>query len=174
MASIAQQAAAARRTTKYKALVAVINLDTPAAVDAAALKILGVELPVAEPEPDPNAEALAGLIAAGFDEAEAQEILTSVGTEEATALAAPAKVAPRPQSSKDQAEALVAESDLTFTKGRVYLTPDSIEAAVRVRRTGHPEIITSSGVGRTKAVVLFREDSGDVAAQNLAAKPEGE
>lgn len=52
----------------------------------------------------------------------------------------------------------------------MYLTLDTIEAAVRVRKTGSPELIRSSGVGHTKAVLLYREDSGDVAAQNLAIR----
>ena len=74
------------------------------------------------------------------------------------------------KTSKERGDELVQAEGLTFARGRVYLTPDTIEAAVRVRKTGSPEIIRSSGVGRTAAVLLFREESGDVAAQNLIAE----
>jgi hypothetical protein len=137
-----------RSTKKYKALVAA-GLD-----DATALKILGE--PVA-PQPNP----LAQLLAAGFDEAEAAAILSQ---HQGEATEPPAPVLTRKQA----AEALVAEQGLTFTKGRVYVTADIIEAAVRVRKTGSPEVVRSSGVGRTAAVLIAKEDSGDVSIQNLA------
>lgn len=83
----------------------------------------------------------------------------------------PAKVTPAkpatPASSADKGEALVAERGLGYAKGRVYVTTDMLEAAVRVRKTGSPEIIGSAAVGRTSNVLLFRTDNGQVAFQNL-------
>lgn len=106
---------------------------------------------------------VADLIAAGIPADEAARI---VGGQFATptAVAETVKVA---LTSKEQADALVAQHGFTHTKGRVYATGSILEAAARVLKGGKPEVVTSSGVGRTKAVVIFRESSGDVAIQNL-------
>ena len=44
---------------------------------------------------------------------------------------------------------------------RVYTNMAIVEAQVRVIKTGKPEIVSSSGVGRTKAVLIQRTESGD-------------
>lgn len=138
--------AGVRRSKKYQALIAV-GLD-----DAAALRSLGVTPPV-------NG-ALAELLAAGFSEDEARQALAR--KTEVTPAPAPA-----PLTVKEQGEALVTAQGLVFTRGRVYVTPDVIEAAVRVRKTGSPEVVRTSGVGRTKAVLVTKEETGDVSIQNL-------
>lgn len=68
---------------------------------------------------------------------------------------------------KQAGEALVAQRGLSFTRGRVYSNSDIIEAQVRVLKTGKPEVVSTSGVGRIAAVLIYRETSGDVALQNL-------
>jgi len=74
---------------------------------------------------------------------------------------------PASLTSKEKGETLVAQQGLTFTKGRVYGGPSLAEAIVRVHKTGKPEVVKSSGVGRTKAVLVYKEESGDIAQQNL-------
>jgi len=177
MATIAQQIAGARRSKKYKALVAPpLNLD-----DVAALAILGFAVEaVPEPAPEPQVDPrVARLVDSGaFTQEEAQEAVAAMdGTPTDQPTQEPESEAPAEEPSGGDVEAapagpvheeLVEAHGLTFTKGRVYLTADAAEAIVRVRKTGSPEILQSSGVGRTKAVVLFRTDSGDVACQNLS------
>lgn len=139
-----------KSTSKYKILLA--RLGSEEAATAAYHAAFGTT----EPKVDP---AVAELIDAGFTQEEAERALA----------ATPAKLAEVvPLSSKERGEALVAEKGLTFTKGRVYATGSTAEAIVRVLKTGKPEVVTSSGVGRTKAVLVYKEDSGDVALQNLA------
>jgi hypothetical protein len=144
-----------KRSKKFAALV------TNGFTEAEALSLLGVP---AQPA-DPAAEKVAALVATGsFTEAEARSIVEAqFFTPTATATA----VKPEPVTSKTLADNLVAQAGLAHTKGRVYVTGSILEAAARVLKTGTPEIIATSGVGRTKAVVIFREDSGDVALQNL-------
>lgn len=71
------------------------------------------------------------------------------------------------KADQNALEALVAERGFQFTRGRVYVTPQIVEAAVRVLKTGRTEIATSSGNGRIEAVVVFATESGDAAVQNL-------
>ena len=157
------QLAGARRSKQYKALIA-IGLDADTAMKTYQREVKGVEMVEPEPEtPDP----IALLVAAGFTEDEARRVLATEAVE-AAAKATPAPVAQsKPETTKDVAEALVEQHGLTFTKGRVYITTDMIEAAVRVRKTGSPEIVTGAGVGRTAAVLLFKGEAGTVALQNL-------
>lgn len=143
------------RTKKYQALIQV-GLSPE---DAAKRYRQIVEGQAPEPEANP----LQQLLDAGFDETEARAILGSGSVAEPEA-----KVAPAKKTSQEIGEALVEEHGLAFTKGRVYVTPDIIEAAVRVRKTGSPEVVTSSGVGRTAAVLIFQTEGGDTALQNLA------
>lgn len=150
-----------KRSKKFQALV---GNDFS---EVEALAILGVTVQ----EPDPAAEKVAALVATGaFTEAEARKVVEAqFFTPTATAkvdLTKPAKVV-APPTSKEQADALVAQRGLAHTKGRVYVTGTILEAAARVLKNGKPEVVASSGVGRTVAVVIFREDSGDVAIQNL-------
>lgn len=139
-----------RSTKKYKALVAQGFSDTQA------LSFLGAA---------PASSPVADLVAAGFTQEEAERI---IGGQFATSGAVAEAVAPKVAlTSKEQADALVAQHGFAHTKGRVYATGQILEAAARVLKGGAPEVVKSSGVGRTKAVVIFREDSGDVALQNL-------
>jgi len=139
-----------KRTKKFQALLAKLGDEDRAM--AAYTAAFG------DPEPQIS-DDVRELMEEGFTQAQAE-----------AALAAPAnKVATvTPLSSKERGEALVAERGLAFTKGRVYVTGSHAEAIVRVLKTARPEIVTSSGVGRTKAVLVYREGSGDVALQNLA------
>jgi hypothetical protein len=153
--SQARKIAGVRRSNKYMALVEQLGLT-----DAAALAVLGHTV---EPKADPR---LAELIEAGFTPEEAAELLEDTDTTPDTE--PEPEPEPEPElTSKDRADALVAEHDLTFTRGRVYLSRDAIEAQVRVFKTGTPEIVATSGVGRAKAVVFYLSESGDLAAQHL-------
>ena len=78
---------------------------------------------------------------------------------------APAKSAK--EAAKEEVAEFVSSQGFSFTRGRVYVTGTVIEAQARVLRTGKAEIVRTSGVGRTKAVLVTREESGDVALQNL-------
>ena len=99
------------------------------------------------------------LIDAGFTKADAEKALA--GESEAK------PEAKKPTTSKERAEALVEKRGFSYAKGRVYATTALAEAIVRVHKGGKAEIVASSGVGRTKAVLVYREESGDVALQNL-------
>jgi hypothetical protein len=150
---MARIAAKIKQDPQFKALVAALGSEEKA-------KVAFDRLRPATPEVDPRMQTL---LDAGFTEDEAKKALE----EEATP-AEPAKLAPvTPLSSKERAEALVSDKGFEYTKGRVYGGPSLAEAIVRVHRTGTPQIVTSSGVGRTKAVLVYKEDSGDVALQNL-------
>jgi len=163
-----------KATKKYKALIAA------GVSESDALDILGGK------EPAPAADdALAGLVAGGFTEEQATKILADRDAQakpakkgkgkkgkkakaSAAIKAEVAEVVAASMSPKERAEALVAQNGLTFTRGRVYVTPAIIEALVRVTKTGKPEVITASGVGRVAAVLVYKEESGDVAVQNLS------
>lgn len=143
-----------RKTKQFKAILAVLK-DQDKAL-AAYYAANPDQAPQVEPQGD-----LADLMAAGLTEAQAKAAL-------ATPADAPVETpAETPVTSKDVAEALVAERGFTFTKGRVYATGTLAEAIVRVLKNGKPEIVPSSGVGRTKGVLVYKLDSGDVALQNL-------
>lgn len=102
------------------------------------------------------------LVDAGFSRDKAVAALTADEPAEVKVEAPKA-----PKTAKEKADALVEKKGLAYAKGRVYTTTDIIEAQVRVMRSGKAEIVQSSGVGRTKAVLVTREESGDVALQNL-------
>lgn len=146
----AQQVADVKRTKKFQALITTAGLSE----DRALRVIMG------DSAPDPLAPRIAALVEAGFTEDEARKLLTDEAVSE---------VKPETQSEPEvsAAEALVAQHGLTFTKGRVYGGVTLAEAIVRVAKTGTPEIVASSGVGRTAAVLVNRENSGDVSVQNL-------
>lgn len=154
---MARTLASIKKDPQFKALVAVLGSEEKA-------KVAFDRLRPPTPEIDPNVKAL---LDAGFTEAEAQQALASSATPATPAAATPPPAAPAPQTSKDRAEALVVEHGYGFTKGRVYGNMALAEAIVRVHRTGTPQIVQSSGVGRTKAVLVYKEESGDVALQNL-------
>lgn len=136
-----------KKDPQFQALVAVLGSDQKA------LAAFNRVRPT-EPAVDPK---VAALVDAGFSEAEAKE-----------ALAEPAQAEVKvPETSKEKAEALAESKGFTYARGRVYGTVALAEALVRVHKTGRPEIVASSGVGRTKAVLVYKEESGDVALQNL-------
>lgn len=141
-----------KSTKKFKALVAVLGSEEAAlaAFERAEAPVVALPSPVEQ------------LVAAGFTPEEAERALANAGA--AVAPVEPAK----PLTSKDRGEALVAERGLAFAKGRVYVGSAHAEAIVRVLRTGTPEIVQSSGVGRTVAVLVYKEESGDAALQNLS------
>lgn len=138
--------AATKNDPQFKALVAVLGSQAKA-------KVAFDRLPKAEIKGDPRIQEL---VAAGFSEEDAKAALTE----------APAEAAAEP-TKKEQDAALVEKAGYTFTKGRVYTGVEHAEAIVRVHRTGKTEIVQSSGVGRTKAVLVAKEESGDIALQNL-------
>jgi hypothetical protein len=151
----AQRLAALRRTEKFKACITA-KVDPDLAVKALDPELHAALHPV---EADPLTAQVAALVAANFTEAEARRLLGGTATEVTPAEAAVAV--------KDEAEALVAAKGLAFTKGRVYVTGSILEAAARVLKGKKPEIVASSGVGRTSAVLVFCLPSGDAAIQNL-------
>lgn len=120
---------------------------------------------------DPDAERVAALVATGkFTEAQARSIVAAAAQPQHFTPTVPAQAAPakaEPVTSKAQADVLVTQQGLAHAKGRVYLTGAMLEAGARVLKNGTPEIIASSGAGRTTHVLIFRTDGGDLAAQNL-------
>lgn len=148
----AQQIADAKRTKKYAALITTAGLSEERALSV----LLGKEVAY------PMADRIAALVEAGFDEAEARALLAENHDDHDE----PAS-SPKTESEVSLTEALVAQHGLTFTKGRVYGGVALAEAIVRVSKTGSPEVIASSGVGRTAALLVNREASGDVSIQNL-------
>jgi hypothetical protein len=104
---------------------------------------------------------LDALLAAGLTKKQAKEVLA--------ALAGEATVVADPKAVLEQA---VEAAGFAYTSGRVYFGPDGamIEAVVRVLKTGTPEIVATSGNGRTKAVQVTRTASGDASVQNLALR----
>lgn len=149
-----QTVAGAKRTKMYKALIAV-GLD-----ESAALVELGFE--IAQPA-DPNDAARATLLAAGIKPERIEEILNAKATQGAPVEAAkPVKL-----TSKELGNQLVTERGLDFTNGRVYGGSQTAEAIVRVLKTHKPEIVESSGEGRTAGVLVFLQADATVALQNL-------
>lgn len=143
-----------KSTSKYKALIAV-GLD-----EAAAMKVLTGAKQNAEVDK---------LVAAGFTPEDAERILANGYTAiepVAETVTEPAKTAK--ETATEYNEALVAQNGRTFARGRVYINEAVVEGVVRVLKTGSSEIVNTSGVGRTKAVLVAREESGDVSIQNLA------
>lgn len=75
---------------------------------------------------------------------------------------------PAPLTSKEKSDTQVAQAGLVHVRGRVYVTPELLEASARVLKTGKPELIRVPGDRHTKGVALFRTDDGSsVALQNL-------
>jgi len=138
-----------KANTQFQALAAVLGDDQKA---LAAFNRINPE-PEAEPVVDARVQKLldAGLTA----------------EEAATALADVETVLEAPVTEKEKAEALMVERGFTWAKGRVYATPALAEAIIRVHRGAKAQVVPSSGVGRTKAVLVYKEASGDVVLQNL-------
>lgn len=137
---------------QFKALVAALDSKE---------KALAAFNRIKQSEVDPR---IAELVAVGFTEAQAKAALVEG---EAVVAEAPAPAPKVPTTSKERGEALREKQGYGYAKGRVYGGPALAEAIVRVHKTGKPEIVESSGVGRTKAVLVYKEDGGDVAQQNL-------
>jgi len=134
--------AATKNDPQFQALVAVLGTQAKAKVAFDRIR--------KNTQPEPELDATATLLAAGFSEEEAAEALAAEAVE-----------------AKNPADALVEKQGYKHTKGRVYGGPALAEAIVRVHKTGKPEIVASSGKGRVAAVVVFKTESGDVAQQNL-------
>lgn len=148
-----------RSTKKYQTL---IHLGYS---DEQALKVLA-EIGVIEPEPLPEFPVVQQLVASGeFTLEEAQTLVASLSPDQPVHT-------PAPLTPKQQAEALVEKAGLGYTKGRVYVNGAVLEAATRVLKTGTPEVTATSGVGHIAAVLVYREESGDVAIQNLSKPKE--
>jgi hypothetical protein len=154
-----------RSTKKYRALVA-IGMSDEQAVKALTPVVI-------EPEPLPEFPAYELLVKSGqFSPEEATALLASLSTDEPVHPAPAPTPVPVILTSKEKGEALVANAGFTFTRGRVYGTGTLLEAAARVLKTGTPEIVASSGAGHVAAVLVYREDSGDFAFQNLSTPKE--
>jgi hypothetical protein len=148
-----------RSTKKYQTLIKIGYTDEQA------LKALA-DLGIIDPEPLPEFPVVQQLVASGeFTKEEAEALVASLSPEEPVHT-------PAPLTPKQQAEALVEKSGLGYAKGRVYANGAVLEAATRVLKTGTPEIAKTSGVGHITAVLVYREESGDVAIQNLGKPKE--
>jgi hypothetical protein len=160
-----------RATKKYKALIAAEFSDSEALNFLASQ---GVDVSHVQPKDAPEDDALAALVQAGFTREQAEQLNASQPkgkkAKKKAKKAKAAKAAPAPEvlTAKQEGEALVAQRGFSFSRGRVYSTMETIEAQVRVLKTGRPEVVSTSGVGRVVAVLIYREESGDVAVQNLA------
>jgi hypothetical protein len=143
------------RTKAYKDVLSVLvaaGIDPEVAASKAREKALAAHGMTEANDMDAR---VAKLIEAGISKAEAIELLT--GT-----------VAAEVEDDRSEGERLVEQNSLAFTKGRVYVTGSILEVAARVLKTGSPEIARTSGKGRVAAVLVQREESGDVSIQNLA------
>lgn len=163
-----------KRSNAYKALIAAGKTERKALRKCGVVEV--------KPVTDDSAK-VAALVATGlYNEAEAKAVVAGqfFTPTQATQvdLTKPAKKAkkgvslakPEPvveATSKTASDALVAQSGYAHGRGRVYVNAAIVEGIVRVLKTGTPEIVNTSGVGRVPAVVIFREDSGDVAVHNL-------
>lgn len=143
-----------KRTAKYKALIA-IKMSPDDAVNT----LLGN----APAQDDPREAAIADLMSVEFTRAEAEAILAS-----GTVSIAEAEADVEPEPAKSVTETMVDAAGLNYARGRVYVTIDIIKAVVQVTESGEPAIVKTSGKGRTKAVLINREASGDTSIQNLA------
>lgn len=116
-----------------------------------------------EVTPETDSDQLQTLLDAGFDRDVALAALAEVAE---TPDVEDAPVGPLTSQEKSQVQ--VAKRGLVYVKGRVYVRFDLIEAAVRVLKTGKPEIVDVPGDHRTRGVALYRlEDGETVALQNL-------
>lgn len=145
----------ATSTKKFKALLA-LGMDKDQAAKVYQQTVLGIAAePVEANEPGPIAQ----LVAAGFTQDEAEHMLAEGQSPEPQPVVA---------AGLDPIAALIAKHGFDFAKGRVYLGADAIEAAVRVRRTGTPELIASArATTRPRAVVVYQGENGEVIVQNL-------
>ena len=140
------------KTKKFRALVAVLGSEDAAVT---AWNEAHPEAPIGDVEVTLSPEAQT-LVDAGFTHAEAEKYVAQAAAKDV------------PLSSKEQADVEVAKRGLVHVRGRVYAGAELIEAAVRVLKTGKPEIVSNTGEHRTKGVAVFRTDDGtSVALQNL-------
>lgn len=144
---MARTNASIKNNPQFKALVAALGSEEKAKVAFDKLR--------PSTKVDPRVQTL---LDAGFTEEEATAALAEK--------AAPVEKA-APATSKERGDQLREKQGFEYAKGRVYATGTLAEAIVRVLKSGKPEIVASSGVGRTKAVLVYREESGDVTLQNL-------
>ena len=133
-----------RRTKAFKTLLAV-GFSEDEAVHKLSKLAKDKETPVTDP--------LTTLVEGGFTPEDAAKIL---GVEVKT-----------DKTVRELFDEKVEAAGFSFARGRIYANPDVAEAIIRVHKTGSPEVVQTSGVGHTKAVALFLEESGDVSVQNL-------
>lgn len=140
-----------KATREYQVLLSVLGSEE--------LALAGYRRAIAEPEATPEVtDPVAALVATGMSVEQAERAL---GLDVAA-------TPPAPLTSKERGEALKEAQGFSPLRGRVYVTSEVLAAAARVQASGDPEIVATSGAGRTKAVLLVREESGDVSIQNGA------
>lgn len=151
-----------RATPQYKALRSILGADGKARFSApvALAKVKALMCP--DPEAPTTTSDKQELIDAGFSPEHAAEALAEVESATVESI-----VEAKPKSPKDLADELVASQGLRHTRGLVYTNTAIIEAQARVMKTGSPEVHKTSGIGHTKAVVVYKSDSGEVAVGNL-------
>lgn len=76
------------------------------------------------------------------------------------------------ETAKERLSRQVDEAGLAFTRGRVYVTKEIIEAQARTMRNGRSQIVKASGKGHISHVLIAKEETGDVSVQNLGPKKE--
>jgi hypothetical protein len=143
-----------KATKQYKALFAALQSEELALAAYAKINT-PVEVVVAEPTPTEI------LLNAGFT---AEQVATAL---EAPVEAVVVEVAV--ETAAEKQDRLVASKGYQYSKGRVYLSKSTLEAAARTLKSGRSQIVSTSGVGRTKALLLSKTETGDVSVQNLAA-----
>lgn len=153
---MARTVASLRKNKQFQTLVAVLGDEESAKIafdkvhpEAAPVKKAKKAKKSAEDE----------LVAAGFTPEQAKQALADEPEDDLPPAAA--------LTDKERGAALVEEKGYGYAKGRVYGNPALAEAIVRVHRSGGAEIVQSSGAGRTAAMLVYREETGDIAIQNL-------
>lgn len=146
---MARTHASIKNDVQYKALLALLGDE-----DKALESFQRLTATVAEPKVDP---AMQTLIDAGFT----PEQIAAAMSDDTPPVAEPEVVVEPHEELREQ-------QGFDFAKGRVYAGAELAEAIVTVTKTGKPRIVTGRTVNeRTKAVLVYRLESGDVALQNL-------
>lgn len=149
------------RTKRFKALLTTLDGNEAAAIAA----WNGINPDNLIPVPEVEVPEVQALIDAGFSKEEAEKAL-AIALNPAQTMATLA--GREPLTSKEKSDTLVAQAGLIHVRGRIYVSADLIESAVRVRKTGKPELVTQSGDHRVKAVAAYRLDDGEtVVLQNV-------
>ena len=140
---------------KFDTLIAVLGYDEAAALAVVyPKKAKQVETPAPAPIPPSPVDIL---VASGFT------------VEQAERLVAEKEIAPPAPTPEELRAAAVAESGFVFGKGRIYLHPAIIDAAVAVSDGEFQIVPNTKGHG----AVLVSNDDGAVALQPLYAQKKG-